>query len=698
MAIDPYASCPCGSGKKFKWCCQAIHEQIQYAFGQANQGQHEAALRTIDAVIQANPKNPEPLGRKALMLFMQGRADEAEAALDEAFAINPDYPFGLYLRARVRLDEGEMSGALLLFRKAAEHFDPSAYEILAGTYASICECEFRLNRPVASRMAIFLALKYDSSVPEYREMFKGLFGDEASLPAAAKKEYHYKKLPDGTPKQHKPAWQQALQTQTTGRFGAARKTFEGITQQEPNIAAAWYNLALANAWLGNNAEAIDALDKYVRLEQDETEAANAWALGEVLRCAPGLEKTYADYVEHSKVYEFRDGQKVGKLIDRLTEEHRILGSQMDEENGIFRAILVEPEKSLVGGTPKRPPQFVALLLILGSAFRLSSISEERLVKVSLEVEQLAPGVFGRSFSEVGPARFSEILFEGMTFPPGKDDRLVMGQIAEGMARFYEQTWIHQQRRSLEGKTPLEATKDSVLRKKLLGIIQFLAECAEGQGYAYDFDELRKKLGLFDAPPTTTGTTFVTKDVGSMDAEQLRTLVVDDLSDDELELAAQTAKRVADQDLSLSFLEQLVTRPPNPEKPDRFGWYKQLIQSTMQAGKLDAALDHVNEGEKHDCENNEGRRRNDFEFWRGRVLARRGEYHEAQDVFERLIERVPADLSYRGAATEAMLSAKQGDQALMFAQGGLDEARKQQDPDNEGYFMELAEAAKKLAGQ
>ena len=53
MAIDPYASCPCGSGKKFKWCCQDIHADIDRAFQQHNDGQHEAALRTMQQIFHA---------------------------------------------------------------------------------------------------------------------------------------------------------------------------------------------------------------------------------------------------------------------------------------------------------------------------------------------------------------------------------------------------------------------------------------------------------------------------------------------------------------------------------------------------------------------------------------------------------------------------------------------------------------------
>ena len=97
--LDPYASCPCGSGKKFKWCCQAIYPAIQHALEQYASGQHEAALRGIEQVTKDHPGNPEAWGQQARMLYANGKRDEAEATLEKAFALNSNYPFGLLLRA-----------------------------------------------------------------------------------------------------------------------------------------------------------------------------------------------------------------------------------------------------------------------------------------------------------------------------------------------------------------------------------------------------------------------------------------------------------------------------------------------------------------------------------------------------------------------------------------------------------------------
>ena len=110
MALDAYSSCPCGSGKKFKWCCQPIHAQIDKAFEQEAEGQHDMALRMMEEVTAQNPANPEAWGRKSQLLYQNDKVDEAENILQKALDINPNYPFGYLLRGLFRQHEGEVAG------------------------------------------------------------------------------------------------------------------------------------------------------------------------------------------------------------------------------------------------------------------------------------------------------------------------------------------------------------------------------------------------------------------------------------------------------------------------------------------------------------------------------------------------------------------------------------------------------------
>src|SRR5581483_11441990 len=119
--------------------------------------------------------------------------------------------------------------------------------------------------------------------------------------------------------------------------------------------------------------------------------------------------------------------------------------------------------------------------------------------------------------------------------------------------------------------------------------------------------------------------------------------------------------------------------------DRFPVYSYLIQRALQNGQTDEAMNYIDEGERVDCERNEGGRRNDFELRRGQVHVKRGEPEKAEEVFQRLVERTPGNLRYRGSAAEGMLTLKQGGRALRFAEQGLAKAREQNDRDSEQYF-------------
>src|SRR5262245_45969236 len=287
MSIDAYASCPCGSGKKFKWCCQPIADQIDKAFAQHADGQHEAALRSIDELTRAHAGNPEAWGRKAQLLHLNGRTEEAEEALQKAFAINPNYPFGHLLRAMFLQAEGEVVGALMLLRKAAELYAPDAKEQLAAVYEMIGENELRRNRPVAARFAYERCLQVSANA-ELRQMFDALFGEASRLPASARREHRFLGLPAGAPADRQELWTKALEGAATGRLSDAHKAFESVTAADPGNAPAWFNLGLVRAWQGDNRGALAALSGYVEREPGEEAAAAAWALGEVLRLGAGM--------------------------------------------------------------------------------------------------------------------------------------------------------------------------------------------------------------------------------------------------------------------------------------------------------------------------------------------------------------------------------------------------------------------------
>jgi tetratricopeptide (TPR) repeat protein len=244
MPLDPYISCPCGSGKKFKWCCAPYYAQFEKALDQERQNQHEAALATIKELTKSHPDKPAVWGYYAQFLYNAGMThrdesmrvkmvEQAEEALSQALKLNPNFGLAHFLRGQFRENEGEVIGALLLYRKAAEGYDPEAHDALTNVYVKIYSQETMLNRPVAARAALERAVHFQPAEVELRKQFEVEFGEDSSLPECARKKYSFR-----------PTAKPLSPNLATGRFGDARKAFEDLTQLTPDDPAAWFNLGL----------------------------------------------------------------------------------------------------------------------------------------------------------------------------------------------------------------------------------------------------------------------------------------------------------------------------------------------------------------------------------------------------------------------------------------------------------------------
>jgi predicted Zn-dependent protease len=694
MIQDPYSPCSCGSGKKAKWCCQPIHEQVSKILAMDEQGQHEAALRAMDALVAEHPSNAEAWGRKALLLLQNQKIDEAESALAKAFELFPTYPYGFFLKAQIKKHEHNIGEAVQFLRNAAEHYDPNAIDILAQLYLEIFECEMQLNHPVAARAALEVARRLIPSDERLRQSFDAIFSkDSPNLPASAWQAYTFKTLGPQASPERKTAWEQSLKAGQSGKLGDAVKAFEQLTQDAQAEPAAWYNLALCQAWSGNNQPAVEALDRYVSSEADVTQAAAAWALAEVLRFGHGMEDQ-ADVVEYSIVFALRNPEAFVQELGELERAGLLAGARVNQEEGVLNAVILEPPPPAL--TPelaaKQSLKPAAYLTLISNVVRLWNSRKDAIDAAFERLQQKLGEGIAQTQSVRGPAQFFDAIAEGVQVPRGATTEAeALQRQQEGFQKFFEEVWIHRPLKSLSNNAPVDAAGHAVLGKKLRGLVQFLQECAELKKINYDFQRLLRKLGLAEGVAATES---ATTDFGAMSAGELAAVSAESLSSAQLDQAYQAAIKLDARDLAAHFAGLLVDRPPYAERSDRFPLHQYLINHSTASGNLDAALDHLNAGESDDCSNNEGRRRNEYELRRAQLHAKRGELDDAERVYDALIARTPNELNVRVNAAETMLSARQGSKALKYAKEGLAAALKANNRDLEGHFKELMAAAQR----
>ena len=392
------------------------------------------------------------------------------------------------------------------------------------------------------------------------------------------------------------------------------------------------------AWLGENRAALEALEHYVRLEPDEGRAASAWALAEVLRFGQGMEDQ-ADYVEHSALFQIRDPQRFFQLLQDWQREHRLAAVQVRQEEGVVSGVVLDSGGLVTAEGAANPyPRLGAYLLVAHDVLRLWSPSSDSLERTRRELQERAGPALSDARLLRGPAHFGDVYAEAVVFPSRVNEEEAQKLLREHIQGYFEESWIHRPLRSLDNVPPTDAAGHPALRKRLLGVLQFLQECATAGPPPYDFDRLRRKLGLL-SPGTAAAEPAVTAapiEIEALSAAQLAGLQPETLSDEQLEQAYRTAQKLDARELASRFAQAMVSRPPRPDHPDRFPWYAYLVQTALAEGNTQSALQYVDEGEKADCEQNEGRRRNDYELRRGQVLAKSGDPEAARDVFDRLI--------------------------------------------------------------
>lgn len=694
---EPYSSCPCGSGEKFKRCCEKIYPAIQRAYEQAELGQNEAALRILRDLTQKHPDNPEAWGQLARMLYANEKLDEAEESLEKAFAINPNYPYGLLLRGMFRYHEGEHVGALTLMRKAVAAYAPDARDFLVDAYSVIFDCEMSRGNYLAARFALGQSVRMRPDHDELQQTLEHLYGPQGEQPPCVRREYAFREPTRDVRPELRPAWDQVLHKEDAPKLSDLVAPLEQLTREEPTDPAGWFNLGLLQAWQGNPRPAKESFERSLELETDDDHATTTATLIQVLLMGEGFEEE-SEYANYAFDCQIRDPGPIQALLGEwLQTRQLILLSAGNQGREPITGLLLETGQGLVtAGTPAADAlPVVGNFYIISQHIIITTFEEDVAKRYQDEVRRR----LGLGVNEAGITRkrgsFSTVTARALLMPTSQSAEITMGRLQEHMRKYFEEKWIHRPRRDLAGTTPLDAVGHPLLRKKLLGAIQFIEDCADtsGRKLPVDMDRVRRKLGLA-AGPAVEDQPLESLDIPSLGAADLAKLPTDNLSLAQLEQAWQTAMKLDAGELALHFVRSLVARPQEQSKPDRYPWYNYLVQRAVMDGNLDDALDQVNEGERLDCEINEGLRRNEYELRRGQVHTRRGEGEEASNVFGRLLERSPDNLKFHVQAVEAMLALKKHDVALRFAEKGVEEARKQQNRDAEGELLELAEAARR----
>src|SRR5262249_50419219 len=80
------------------------------------EGEYDSALTAVDAALKQLPKDADLIARRAELLYLRGRWDDADKAAAQAVALNTDHFLARWILGQVLRDRGEITKADEEFR------------------------------------------------------------------------------------------------------------------------------------------------------------------------------------------------------------------------------------------------------------------------------------------------------------------------------------------------------------------------------------------------------------------------------------------------------------------------------------------------------------------------------------------------------------------------------------------------------
>jgi tetratricopeptide (TPR) repeat protein len=680
MVLDAYSPCVCGSGKKFKWCCAPVYDQVRKAYSQEANQQHEVALAILKKLTEEHPRNAAVWCYYAEMLLDQERWEEAEQILSQALAVDAHQPKALYLQGAMHQAKNELPPALQSYRRAADACDPSATTVMADIQLGIGQCEMILNRPIAAKAALDIAHRSMPDNQAVQERLNRFFGVESTFPAVVRKNYGFKKM---IKRDALPA--DVLQATQGGKLERLHQLMEKMVQQLSYDPAFFYNLGLTRAWVGDNPGAVEALDQYVRQATEEREAAEAWTLAEALRLGIEGEHNRPLHFASYRILDFRN------FVERFSTDQRIIEVQQNQPVVLSKRLDRPLPAAHENLATYELPRVQASIMILPNEVWIFSLDAGLVAAAQRELEILwgTTVAYHRSFTQ--PTSFNHLAEEAFSFrlPEGVTPEQAERLTKEMLRSFFEDQWAMRPSSSLQGNTPLDAAGHPVLRRKVLGMIGLWEQILALQNIPlpYSMADLRRKLGLLE-PAADQPSEPATTNIAHLSAAELAGLPVESLSLDDLKQAFTAAKRLDANELATKFAQAVVNRPNGSNQADCFLYDQQLIFQLLGEDRLERAYATTLKAMERDAKQNGGKRSIDYRKLRLKVLLAGKRTAEAKIDLDKLLAEKADDLDLAVWAVEELLKFGQKEMAVKYAGSGKQAAEKKNDRDRAEFFAEI----------
>jgi tetratricopeptide (TPR) repeat protein len=575
--MDPYAPCPCGSGKKVKFCCQKLLPEME-RIERLQENQPETALALLNKLEQTHGGNPWVVTTKAGTLMQQGEFASAKIALLKFLREHPDHPRANALYAFASFHADGFPACKKAVHRAFKRCVTESPRICCALMEALGEYHYMQANLMAARAHLVLAARLAATPEDGERIIRGIirFDSDSRIPYLLRGGHHIPSYepPDAA----REAFERARRLSLLACWEEAADLLEEIAEtQDSSSAPLWHMLGLFRAWDGDEEAAAEALHR----------AATFYGQGPTaVEC-----ETIAQFLDHSRsdrVVPMRmlryTVSSVSQLLSRLDDEPHFVRSDestsVESEDSETQPVAVylvldrplPPRREYPSLTPESVPLYLGRVLVfdgvpddnLPATAYLTGLEGEQLwaaeaaftTAASGLVERIRPPLADETAAEdaaeipqaeaaaanptdaelevIGEIFEEELPMHRNYFvPPGTPGDVRAAIVDDHWRRVLEDIWPATPQQALQGKSPREAAQDPQLRTPLEAALHLLEAFCEERGDMLPVREMRERLGLPPVEPYPVDPDVEMSKLSAFDLERLDLAALSDVQLDEL---------------------------------------------------------------------------------------------------------------------------------------------------------------------
>lgn len=567
MTVDSYALCPCGSGKKVKFCCSDLVGDIEKIHRMIEGDQPRAALRHAEQTLAKHPRRASVLDLKATLELALGETDAARTTIDEYLQADPQNSSAHACQAMLLASTEGGRAAVNSLQRALAIVDREMPQRVFEAIGVVGRALLNQGHIVAAQAHLWLHVGIaPRDDPRALELLVKL-NHYSGLPLLLRDNLRLQDWPADA--SWKAEAEKASRLADQGKWLEASGVIDRLGGTHGAVPTLLYNRAVLAGRLADDRALVAGLHAYAQMEVPLDDAVEAEAIAQLL----DNESKEQQLDSVVRVYSIKD---FDALVANLANDRRVQHVELDPAQGDDSdqprpqhsyVLLDQPlPESGIGIERGKVPGLAGVISIFGR----QTDRPERL-ELTTDDGPILEGTLA-ALLEAGGDALGEIIEQRVVgsitpteqalnwrwhFPldtPIADRRKL---VAEERHVAISDRWPDVPRPALAGKTPRDAAGDPQLRIPLMAAILILEQGGNSRGDAASIAVLRDKLGLPQPEPIDASGTGVT----ALSLVRVPRLIMESVSDDDLVQLYRRSVLIAAQAATAIIAREAINRPP-----------------------------------------------------------------------------------------------------------------------------------------